>query len=439
MKKTKFIMKAKRLLSGFVATAIAASMLPTLPAMAEETTEKYPYTLFAGSSEEGAITVNAGNFCVNGNVATNGTIVSRLEYIADYTGGEFFKAYTADELIDIYTEVGINSDFDTTDTDGDGLYDAVEAAGIRLQNGVILKNNPETDTFYSNPTKIDTDGDGLNDGVEIDPTIRWRSGSAHSGQREYFFVMYSNPGDKDSDGDGIDDNDELDFESESHYSSPLLKDSDDDGIEDFSDPQPMVTNKLKDVNWSVWSDINMKEYMEKRKITEIVFKGVHEVTAIGIKSGSYHTSVIVIATEGSEYYTNSNFTQQGSEWSVNWNDIKYVTFGAGGSTMGVLGDLKAGYNRKKDVILDTKSQMINLSTTRKVNEKITMLFQCQDFYLTLSEMPAYTLKPKEDSEQNSNSYAHGLLLAAGIDDLGTPEYDVPGYQFPLESYNFGVE
>lgn len=51
-------------------------MLPTLPAMAEETTEKYPYTLFAGSSEEGAITVNAGNFCVNGNVATNGTIVS---------------------------------------------------------------------------------------------------------------------------------------------------------------------------------------------------------------------------------------------------------------------------------------------------------------------------------------------------------------------------
>ena len=35
--------------------------------------KKYPYTLFAGSSEEGAITVNAGNFCVNGNVATNGT------------------------------------------------------------------------------------------------------------------------------------------------------------------------------------------------------------------------------------------------------------------------------------------------------------------------------------------------------------------------------
>lgn len=52
--KNKLVQKSKRLLSGIVATAIAASMLPTLPAMAEETTDKYPYTLFASSSEEGA-------------------------------------------------------------------------------------------------------------------------------------------------------------------------------------------------------------------------------------------------------------------------------------------------------------------------------------------------------------------------------------------------
>lgn len=71
----RLVQKSKRLLSGIVATAIATSMLPTLPAVAE-TGEKYPYTLFAGSSTEGAITVNSGNFCINGNVATNGTIVS---------------------------------------------------------------------------------------------------------------------------------------------------------------------------------------------------------------------------------------------------------------------------------------------------------------------------------------------------------------------------
>lgn len=34
--------------------------------------------MFAASDAEGAITVNAGNFCVNGNVATNGTIVSSV-------------------------------------------------------------------------------------------------------------------------------------------------------------------------------------------------------------------------------------------------------------------------------------------------------------------------------------------------------------------------
>lgn len=32
--------------------------------------------MFATSSGEGAIAINSGNFCVNGNVANNGTIIS---------------------------------------------------------------------------------------------------------------------------------------------------------------------------------------------------------------------------------------------------------------------------------------------------------------------------------------------------------------------------
>ncbi|MCM1508665.1 MAG: putative toxin [Ruminococcus flavefaciens] len=127
---------------------------------------------------------------------------SRLEEIANISHGEFFKAYTAYELVDIYTEIGLDGDFDTTDTDGDGLYDAVEAAGIRIQNGTIL---------YCDHANPDTDGDGLKDGEEIDPTIRrkhnyWGSTelvSRCSGQ--YYFVMISNPTEIDSDGDGIDD------------------------------------------------------------------------------------------------------------------------------------------------------------------------------------------------------------------------------------------
>lgn len=52
------------------------SAVPSVSVFAEDTSECYPYTLFASSNDDGAITVNAGNFCVNGNVAVNGTITS---------------------------------------------------------------------------------------------------------------------------------------------------------------------------------------------------------------------------------------------------------------------------------------------------------------------------------------------------------------------------
>lgn len=70
--------KFKRILSGVLSLAVTASILPCFPAFADEQTEpeKYPYTMFAASDSEGAITINANNFCVNGNIATNGTIIS---------------------------------------------------------------------------------------------------------------------------------------------------------------------------------------------------------------------------------------------------------------------------------------------------------------------------------------------------------------------------
>ncbi|MCM1316440.1 MAG: hypothetical protein NC244_13840, partial [Alistipes senegalensis] len=67
--------KFKRTLSGLLSMAIVATIVPYFPVSAEDS-EKYPYIMFAASDAEGAITINANNFCVNGNVATNGTIVS---------------------------------------------------------------------------------------------------------------------------------------------------------------------------------------------------------------------------------------------------------------------------------------------------------------------------------------------------------------------------
>lgn len=66
----------KQLLSCVLSATMAVSAIPIVSAHADESTKPYPYTLFAASSDDGAITVNAGNFCANGNVATNGTIIS---------------------------------------------------------------------------------------------------------------------------------------------------------------------------------------------------------------------------------------------------------------------------------------------------------------------------------------------------------------------------
>ena len=64
----------KRLISGVSALALSVGLLGSIPASADDSTVGYKYTLFAYSSEEGAITSSAANFCVNGNIATNGTI-----------------------------------------------------------------------------------------------------------------------------------------------------------------------------------------------------------------------------------------------------------------------------------------------------------------------------------------------------------------------------
>ena len=70
----KFRKLMKRLISGVSALALSMGLLGSIPASADDSNIGYKYTLFAYSSEEGAISSSAANFCVNGNIATNGTI-----------------------------------------------------------------------------------------------------------------------------------------------------------------------------------------------------------------------------------------------------------------------------------------------------------------------------------------------------------------------------
>ncbi|MCR4686652.1 MAG: VWA domain-containing protein [Lachnospiraceae bacterium] len=359
---------------------------------------------------------------------------SVLENIAESTGGQFFEAFDSSELEDIYSMIG-TEDFDTTDTDGDGLYDVFETVGIRLQNGVILRNNPETNIYYTDPTKADTDGDGLADGVEIDPMIRYKEGNVTaSGNKEYYFVMRSEPSCVDSDGDEIDDYNEIGSDIDNYYSNPMLFDSDLDGIGDFSDPFPMDYIGLNDINWQVWSLVDIENYMAKRHINEMIFKGVHSV----LGTGNYHTSVLVFANSNSEYYNNDLFCNYCDEYSEYWQGVRYITMGAGPND-GLLGDPVAnGYNRERDVILDSKVQFIDLTVNISVNEQIDELLSCHKYYADNTPDIAYSWITSEN-KRNSNSYAVGLLKAAGIDDLGYPNYNVPGYEYPIEKVYFGIE
>ena len=68
----------------------------------------------------------------------NGSDDRILEHMADMTHGEFYKAITTNDLADIYSEIALDTFFDTEDTDHDGLYDVFELAGIRVQNGQIV-------------------------------------------------------------------------------------------------------------------------------------------------------------------------------------------------------------------------------------------------------------------------------------------------------------
>jgi hypothetical protein len=177
----KRITKFKRLLSGVLSVVMAVSAVPIVSVNAEESIEPYPYTLFAASSDEGAITVNAGNFCVNGSVATNGTIVSssnmningtRTEsaeesmiFIFDKIDNQYFSASNVDEHDEDYVldEMNININV-PTEVQGE----ATLTGNININNA-LKADDDLTSEFALNvdtPTKLKEclkDRDGIKD------------------------------------------------------------------------------------------------------------------------------------------------------------------------------------------------------------------------------------------------------------------------------------
>lgn len=145
----KQITKFKRLISGVLSAVMAVSAVPIVSVNAEESSEPYPYTMFAASSEEGAITVNSGNFCVNGNVATNGTIVSggniningTLTEHADenmiYVLKKLDESYFSGENVESYTDDYVLEDLNINISEPIDVEGTIDLTGnINLNSGI---------------------------------------------------------------------------------------------------------------------------------------------------------------------------------------------------------------------------------------------------------------------------------------------------------------
>lgn len=158
-----------------------------------------------------AVANNIKIFTINV-VASSHTI---LQSIADRTGGEYYYAYTAEQLLDAFSHISSESlfDFDLTDSDDDGLPDTFETNGMRVPNGRII---------YTDPNKYDTDGDSFSDGDEMGvlrsaiplplanigklPGDQYYIGNGLFARNIMFFDWISDPTLGDTDGDGLLDN-----------------------------------------------------------------------------------------------------------------------------------------------------------------------------------------------------------------------------------------
>ena len=207
----------KRLLSGFLSGVMALSAIPIASVNAEKTvsTEPYPYTMFAASYDEGAVTINAENFCVNGNVATNGTIVSsgniningmKTENVNEemlYVQKKLNYSYFSGDNVEMYTDdytleeqnININNPMDVNGTlemtgninlnSGIKAFEDVSLNGEvkNTNNSVIFSEKGDININTSNTNfsgliyapygdiVIDTDNLNLNNVVIIGQTI----------------------------------------------------------------------------------------------------------------------------------------------------------------------------------------------------------------------------------------------------------------------------
>ena len=125
--------------------------------------------------------------------------------------------------------------FGAPDSDGDGLADEAETAGLRTNFASTIKTDPND---------ADTDDDGLTDDAELGPI----GNDGKYGVGSYFRII-SNPTKFDTDLDGLNDAQELDLET-----TPRIKDTDGDSLSDLAEISHGFDPLSIDVDGDTWFD-----------------------------------------------------------------------------------------------------------------------------------------------------------------------------------------
>lgn len=174
----------KKLLSSVLSISTLASAMPLTPVFAEDVKENYPYTLFASSDVEGAITIDADNFVINGEIATNGTVVcgdnnsintnkneqicAEMVYIPNRIEKDFFSGFFVKKIEGNYdlkeTNININSPL--------SIGGITELTGnVNIQSGIKSKDdivilgdveNSANTVIYSQYGNIEIDCNNVN-------------------------------------------------------------------------------------------------------------------------------------------------------------------------------------------------------------------------------------------------------------------------------------
>lgn len=96
-------------------------------------------------------------------ISLSESVSNTLNTYTSMTGGKQYSGSNDDIRNSISEDLAVRLEMsdpylDTTDSDGDGLYDVYEIRGMRTPNGKVI---------YTDPNEKDSDGDGISDGVEM--------------------------------------------------------------------------------------------------------------------------------------------------------------------------------------------------------------------------------------------------------------------------------